>query len=178
MFPIALDLKRISVLLVGQGPMLAKRITQLQEAGATRVTVLDGRLPTLEEVVASGTVMACGLSDEDAKTLAAMAGKAGKLINVEDVVELCDYYFTATVRRGDLLISVSTCGASPTLAKRVRDIIGKTFGPEWAERLQRLAAARQTWRAEGKTMKQVVAQTDELISREGWLPEAPGKEAA
>ena len=169
MFPIALDLTRIPVLLVGKGRMLEKRKLQLQEAKANNTTILEDRLPTQAEVEAAGVVMACGLGREDSEKVATLARTAGKLINVEDVLDLCDFYFTANVRRGDLLIAVSTGGASPTLARRVRDAIGRRFGEEWVGRTKDLAQARLKWRAEGKGMKEVMTETDALLAREGWL---------
>ena len=169
MFPIALDLTRIPVLLVGKGRMLEKRKVQLSEAKAAHTTILEDRLPTQEEISRAGVVMACGLGREDSETVAKLARAAGKLINVEDVLDLCDFYFTANVRRGDLLIAVSTGGASPTLARRVRDAIGRHFGEEWAGRTKDLAQARLKWRAEGKGMKEVMQNTDEILAREGWL---------
>lgn len=170
MFPIALDLTKIPVLLVGKGRMLEKRKLQLQETRATNVLILDSRLPTQAEVAACGVVMACGLDRDDSEAVAMLARAHGKLINVEDVIDLCDFFFTANVRRGDLLIAVSTGGASPTLARRVRDAIGQMFGEEWADRVAELASARLTWRAEGAGMKEVMSRTDAILAEKGWLP--------
>jgi precorrin-2 dehydrogenase/sirohydrochlorin ferrochelatase len=170
MFPIALDLSRVAVLLVGsKGRMLDRRKSQLEEAKAAHVQVLEDRLPTAEEVAASTVVMACGLPLEDARSLAQMARAAGKLVNVEDVIELCDFYFTANVRRGDLLIAVSTGGASPTLARRVRDYIGRRFGAEWAQYTQQMADERLALRAHGAGMKEVLAASDAMLENKGWL---------
>lgn len=170
MFPIALDLTKIPVLLVGSGRLLEKRKAQLEEARAASVLALDSRLPTAEEVAASGVVMVCGLDRADSQIVANLAREHGKLINVEDVIDLCDFYFTANVRRGDLLIAVSTAGASPTLARRVRDSIGRLFGEEWAGRTASLAQARLDWRAQGASMKEVMQKTDDILAKEGWLP--------
>lgn len=170
MFPIALNLTKIPVLLVGRGPMLKRRKKQLAEAKAENVIFLEDRLPTDAEVQAAGIIMTCGLSREDSETVVVQAHAAGKLINVEDITDLCDYYFTANVRRGDLLIAISTSGASPTLARRVRDTIGKLFGEEWAARTNEMKDARMKWRAEGKGMKEVAEAADAYLAQKGWLP--------
>jgi precorrin-2 dehydrogenase/sirohydrochlorin ferrochelatase len=178
MFPIALDLTRIAVLLVGKGRMLERRKNQLIEANATSVVVLEDRLPTDSEVQQAGVVMGCGLGREESEQLAAQARGAGKLINIEDVVDLCDFYFTANVRRGDLLIAVSTGGASPTLARRVRDYIARRFGAEWAEYTQEMSNSRLALRARGAGMQEVLAASDEMLAQKGWLSCKACKESA
>ena len=75
-----------------------------------------------------------------AAPLARAARAAGCLVNVEDVIELCDFHNPAQVRRGDLLLTVSTGGKSPGLAARIRSELARTFGPEWSDRLNRIAA--------------------------------------
>ena len=59
------------------------------------------------------------------------ARKLGVLCNIVDVPELCDFYYPAVVQRGDLQIAISTGGASPSLAKRLRQQLEKEFAPEY-----------------------------------------------
>ncbi|MDX2072802.1 MAG: NAD(P)-dependent oxidoreductase [Alphaproteobacteria bacterium] len=189
MYPIALDLTKISILLVGKGDALAKRKTQLEEAGATHLSChsrdlssealakaesgnpsvflegLDARLRGHDINV----VMVAGLDHSESETIAKAARAAGKLVNVEDVPELCDFIFTAHIRRGDLLIAVSTGGASPTLAGRVRDYIAGRFQAEWAGFTEETRKHRLALRAEGKNMKEVMAESKAWIEQKGWL---------
>jgi precorrin-2 dehydrogenase/sirohydrochlorin ferrochelatase len=53
-----------------------------------------------------------------------------------------DFRLPATLRRGDLLLAVSTCGRSPALAKAVRDRLAVDFGPEWADIVEILGRLR------------------------------------
>ncbi|MGH7831943.1 MAG: precorrin-2 dehydrogenase/sirohydrochlorin ferrochelatase family protein, partial [Candidatus Binatia bacterium] len=76
------------------------------------------------------------------KRIVSEARDAGVLINVVDRPQLCDFIAPAVVRRGDLLIAVSTGGASPALAKKVRRRLERSFGPEYEEGLRLLAALR------------------------------------
>jgi precorrin-2 dehydrogenase/sirohydrochlorin ferrochelatase len=69
---------------------------------------------------------------------------------------------------GDLALSISTGGASPTLARRLRTYVGELFPAEWAERIDRIAALRRSLRAEGVGMAEVARATDALIDDEGW----------
>jgi len=54
------------------------------------------------------------------------------LVNVVDVPPLCNFILPAIVRSGPLAIAVSTAGASPALAKRMKREIGELFGEEYA----------------------------------------------
>ncbi|NBX02746.1 MAG: hypothetical protein EBR02_01505 [Alphaproteobacteria bacterium] len=189
MFPIALDLAKIPVLLVGRGPLLERRIKQLEEAGALHVYShsRESGNPDVQNVWLqipqqvrddSKIVMVAGLSREDSEMIATEARKQKKLINVEDVIDLCDFYFTANVRRGDLLIAVSTGGASPTLARRVRDYIARRFGPEWAGYSAEMAGARLALKAGGAGMKEVLTASDDMLAQKGWLDCKACKESA
>ena len=169
MFPIALDLTKIPVLLIGSGDLLARRKKQLDEAGALRVVSGQWSVVSEEEWKAAAVVMVAGLSYDEAKSIADKARAAGKLVNVEDVNELCDFYFTANIRRGDLLIAVSTGGASPTLARKVRDKIGQLFGDEWAARTKEIADFRTGLKNAGKTMREVLSASENFLAEKGWL---------
>src|SRR5690606_1247648 len=50
------------------------------------------------------------------------AREMGKLVNVADKPELCDFYLSSVVRKGNLKIAISTNGRSPTIAKRLKEI--------------------------------------------------------
>jgi siroheme synthase-like protein len=54
------------------------------------------------------------------------------LVNVMDDVPNCDFAAPAIVRRGDLVLAISTGGRSPALARRLREELEARFGPEWA----------------------------------------------
>ena len=54
------------------------------------------------------------------------------LVNVVDVPPLCNFILPAIVRRGPIAIAISTAGASPALAKRMKDEIAEQFGDEYA----------------------------------------------
>jgi precorrin-2 dehydrogenase / sirohydrochlorin ferrochelatase len=60
------------------------------------------------------------------------AERRAMLVNVVDVPPLCNFILPAIVRSGPLAIAISTAGASPALAKRMRDEIGERFGEPYA----------------------------------------------
>jgi precorrin-2 dehydrogenase / sirohydrochlorin ferrochelatase len=64
------------------------------------------------------------------------------LCNVVDVPELCNFILPAVLRRDPIAVAVSTGGASPALAQRIRDDIAGFVGPEHAELARKLAELR------------------------------------
>ena len=71
------------------------------------------------------------------------AQRRGVLCNVVDVPELCDFYYPAVVRRGDLQIAVSTSGQSPSLAQKIRHKLERQFGPGYEQWVAELGATRR-----------------------------------
>jgi precorrin-2 dehydrogenase/sirohydrochlorin ferrochelatase len=90
------------------------------------------------------------------------------IVNVEDAPSLCDFHVPAQVRRGDLLLTVSTGGRAPGLSHALREDLQRRFGPEWAERLDEFADLRAQWRAQGISAKGVSERTQALLSERGW----------
>lgn len=74
------------------------------------------------------------------------AQRRGILCNIVDVPELCDFYYGSVVQRGDLQIAISTAGASPSLAKRLRKKLEKEFGAEYGDWLKVLVKERESIR--------------------------------
>ena len=64
------------------------------------------------------------------------------LCNVADVQELCSFILPAVYRQGPIAIGISTGGASPVLAQRIRREIAEVVSPEHAELAQRLRRLR------------------------------------
>jgi precorrin-2 dehydrogenase/sirohydrochlorin ferrochelatase len=193
MFPILVDLDRVPVALVGRGAATTRRLAQLDEDGARLVTIfapdaepalaqaagdrLRRRLPTSGEIAAVQLLLIADVAEEIARDLAALARAARVLVHVEDRADLTDLHMPAQVRRGDLLITISTGGQSPGLAARLRRTIESLIGPEWRERVGELAAQRGRWRRTGIRGRDLARKTDAWIDRKGWLPPPadPGK---
>ena len=185
MLPIALGLTNWPIVLAGAGRAVGQRLALLDEAGGAHVSVfapdpdpafraaagarLRERLPSSEEIGTARLVLLAGLSKQDTIRLAEAARGHRCLLNVEDDPAWCDFYMPSIVRRGGLVLSVSTGGASPALAVRIRSWLGERFGPEWASRLQEAAALRQALRESGAPPAIVMAEVMALCDREGWL---------
>jgi precorrin-2 dehydrogenase/sirohydrochlorin ferrochelatase len=168
MFPIILDTNHARFILAGSGPAAKKRLSQLRGINAD-VKLFENSLPTAEDIKNVHIVYAADLSPKDSKKLATMCRKLNVLVNIEDVIPLCDFHTPSIVRQGSLLFSISTGGKSPGLARALRKHLSRLFGPEWKERLDLLAEKRGVWRADGNDMKTVAGKTDTLIEEKGWL---------
>jgi precorrin-2 dehydrogenase / sirohydrochlorin ferrochelatase len=70
------------------------------------------------------------------------AERRAMLVNVVDVPPLCNFILPAIVRRGPLAIAISTQGASPALAKRIRDEIAAGYGEPYARLAELLNEVR------------------------------------
>jgi precorrin-2 dehydrogenase/sirohydrochlorin ferrochelatase len=184
--PLALDLAKLPVGLAGGNAPLLKRLRLLDGEAVPNLTIyapcpgpalaeaagarLISRLPDESEIAALRVLFVAGLPRDASAALAATARNHRVLVNVEDDLELCDFHVPAILRRGDLALSVSTGGSSPTLARRLRTYLEKAFPEDWADRLRRIAALRQDLRAAGASPVSVMEATEALIDDEGWLP--------
>jgi precorrin-2 dehydrogenase/sirohydrochlorin ferrochelatase len=104
-----------------------------------------------------------------AAELAHFARSLRVLVNVEDVPAYCDFHSVAEIRRGDLLLTVSTGGAAPGLAGSIRRALETCFGPEWAQRVAEIAELRRGWRSENVAMPEAARRIDKLVAERCWL---------
>jgi precorrin-2 dehydrogenase/sirohydrochlorin ferrochelatase len=183
--PIIVDVKRSKVLVVGEGPQTVKRLAALDASGATHVQVfapvpsdplaiaagarLIRRWPNGEDVENAALVFVGDLPPEKAERFFVLARGKGALVNVEDQIAFCDFHVPSIVRRGDLLISVSTGGRSPALAQMIRARIGLAFGPEWEGHLDAIADLRAGWRAAGLEPAEISKRTEAAVAAAGWF---------
>jgi siroheme synthase-like protein len=164
--PIFLDVTGRDCVVVGGGEVAARKVESLLEAGA-QVTVVSPRLsPPMASFAAngsvihiardyrpgdiSGCVLAYAATDDPKlhRELAAEARALGIPVNVVDVPELCTFIAPAVMQRGALQIAISTGGASPAFAARLRRELEDRFGAEYARTLEVLRAARRRLHAD------------------------------
>jgi precorrin-2 dehydrogenase/sirohydrochlorin ferrochelatase len=167
MLPITLSPHFVKAGLIGAGDALQRRAALLADSG------VEARLlpPDAPDAVLEGLnlLFVAGLPEGESRHLAGRARALGVLVNVEDVLPLCDFHVPAIVRRGDLLLTASTGGQVPGLSRVLRESLAEQFGPEWTARLRELAHARARWRSEGLSMAEVSQMVRARIESEGWL---------
>lgn len=157
MLPVVIDLAGRPVTVVGAGAVAARKVAQLIEVGA-RVTViaeeLRAALPSGVSAVrlaryaqgdlAGAFLVVAATGDHEVDdAIAAEASARGQLLNVVDDPRRSSFYFTALHRDGDVVVSVSTSGASPALASWVRDRVASTLPTGLGALARRLGAARE-----------------------------------
>ncbi len=167
MFPIVLDITKLSIVLIGAGPATKRRKELLTAAGCTPKEIAGE--PKAEELQGADVVFTADFDVATTARIYALAKEAGALVNAEDIREYCDFHVPALVRRGDLLLTVSTAGKSPGLARRLRQTLERLFGEEWSERLDALSDARLQWKEEGADFKELGQRTNAYLDKEGWL---------
>ena len=167
MLPIALTPHTLKAALIGQGDALARRQAMLADAGV-EARLLPHDVPDAA-LKGLNLLFVAGLPEGESRALANRARALGVLVNVEDVLPLCDFHVPAIVRRGDLLLTISTGGQAPGLSRALRESLAGQFGPEWTERLRDLARARARWRSEGLSMAEVSQRVRDFAHKEGWL---------
>jgi precorrin-2 dehydrogenase/sirohydrochlorin ferrochelatase len=159
-YPLFALIEDRACLVVGGGAVGERKVRDLLAAGA-KVTVVSRELtPGLAELAAQerlafiqgdftpqhldGMLLVVGATDDMAvnRQLSAAAQTRGLLVNIVDAPELCTFIVPAQVRRGPLTIAVSTGGASPALARRVREELEQHFGPDYGRYLRVMQAVR------------------------------------
>lgn len=168
MLPVNLNIDVLSILLIGQGEKLEARKKKLIELGAKNLTVFEKHTTSLPKRKFD-ILMLVGLDEETSAELYKQGKAMGALVNVEDNKKYCDFFFHSFIKRGDLLISVSTNGQTPGTAKLVRDKIEELFPVEWAGRIEEISQKRVIWKAEGKSYDEVNILTKQYFKDRNWL---------
>ena len=164
LFPVFLKLEQMNVLLVGGGNVgLEKLNALLKNSPATKVTIVGREIRgDLRDYVADfpqvvllekpyepadleGKHIVIAATDDRGLhiDIRRQAHERGLLVNVADTPELCDFYLGSIVQKGDLKIAISTNGKSPTIAKRLREVLTEVLPNELHSLLQHMPAIRK-----------------------------------
>lgn len=164
LFPIFLKLEKLKVLVVGGGNVALEKVNAvLSNSPETEVVLVAPEiLPGIWEISAgnpnvklkersffpgdlfSADLVIAATSDRDLnRSVQQEAKKRQILVNVADTPELCDFYLGSIVTKGDLKIAVSTNGKSPTLAKRVKEVLNDAIPDETQQVLNDLEIIRK-----------------------------------
>ena len=160
-YPVHLDIKNRNCLIVGGGAVGTRKVNTLLECGA-HVTVVSPdptsqltRLASEASITLkrrayrsddlSGMFLVIGATDDETLNLQISkdAERAHILCNIVDRPEVCNFILPSIVRRGDLVITISSSGKSPALAKHLRQKLETQFGREYADFLLLMGAIRQ-----------------------------------
>ncbi len=156
MFPLFLDLRNRVAIVVGGGPVGRRRAASLRAAGASVCLIcLEPRPPdeidpgitwlvepyTPAHLEGASLVIAAAPREVSARVVADSQAR-GIWVNCASDATLGDFNVPSVIRRGDLLLAVSTGGASPTLTARLRQMLEAEFDEAYSRWVQVLAELR------------------------------------
>jgi uncharacterized protein len=184
LFPVFLKLHELHTLIVGGGFVGEEKATAvLRNSPEARVTLIAPEIrPEIQALTAQHPYLTLILkpfdeADLDGKDLVIAAtndkavnsyikqvAKARKILaNVADTPQECDFYLSSIVQKGNLKIAISTNGKSPTVAKRVKEVLNETFPAEMDSLLQNVERIRNTLKGDfAEKVKQLNAVTASL----------------
>jgi siroheme synthase-like protein len=137
-------------LVVGGGDIGLEKVEGLLACDGDVTLVAPDAIPALQELADEGSIrwerrvyepadlegtfmVIAATNDTDVNIgIYEDAEKRAMLVNVVDVPPLCNFILPAIVRTGPLAIAISTAGASPALAKRIRNQIAEEYGQPYA----------------------------------------------
>jgi len=166
-YPIVVDLTGRACLVVGGGDVAERKVDGLLAAGAVVTIVSPALTPALSALVrdarvrhesrryrsgdlAGFTLAFAATGDRRVAAAVAREGRRrGVWVNAADDPAHCDFFLPSVLRRGPLLVAVSTGGASPALARAVREQIEQLLTPDYAVLSEIVADVRSELRARG-----------------------------
>ncbi len=148
-YPVCLDVSGRRCVIIGGGEVAERKARRLMDCGAEVLVVSESLSPALQVMKADGRLshikagysrdlidgafLVIGATDraEVNEAVSRDARKQGILVNIVDDPGHCNFILPSLYRRGDLLIAITTGGKSPALAKKLRQEMGRHFGPEY-----------------------------------------------
>ncbi len=149
-YPIFLNISGKRCVVVGGGQVALRKVRALLEHGASVEVISPDSCPELGQLAESGEIrvlnrecqagdlkdafIAIAATDNSDVNLQVVKEARSKavLVNVVDDAENSDFIVPSYIRRGDVVIAISTAGRSPALARKIRTRLENDFGEEYA----------------------------------------------
>lgn len=169
-YPVFLDIAGRPAVVIGGGHIALQKVQGLLEAGADVTVVSPELLPELQKLAATGRVshvprayepgdlqgFALAFVATDDRSVNAEVTKEARerrvLVNAVDDPPNCDFIMPSIVRKGDLVVAISTSGGSPAMARKFREQVEEFFSEEDAELLALASEVRKEFRDNGITV--------------------------
>lgn len=187
LFPVFLKLDQLTTLLLGAGNVgLEKLQSVLSNSPNASVTIVASQVHNEVKALVSSypncrviqrnfresdlrgkRLVICATDNPELhKQIKLLANKKGILVNVADTPELCDFYLGSIVQKGSLRIAISTNGKSPTVAKRLKEVIGDMIPDEMEDLLDNLQVIRKNMKGNfQEKVKRLNELTKELANQ-------------
>jgi precorrin-2 dehydrogenase/sirohydrochlorin ferrochelatase len=176
LFPIFLKIAARPCMVIGAGNLAESKIESLRAAHAKVTVIAPSARPSIVDLAAAGEIewqqreyvdgdlvgqfLVVAATDNPAVNRAVYheATKSNVICNVVDDPPFCDFYFPSLVRRGDLQIAISTAGASPALAQKLRKEINEQLPLDIGD-----------WVSDLGNLRREVTQAEPLNEERRWL---------
>ena len=193
LYPISLNLSGRTCAVIGGGAVAERKVESLLEHGAAVRVVSpeithglsewasEGRIEHVESEYRpehlDGALLVIGATDDRGtnKQVSSDAHDRGMLVNIVDDPELCSFFVPASVTRGDLVISVSTSGKSPAMARRIREELEARYGPEYGLLADLLGSLRDEIKAKYATMDERASVYNRILDSDALRLLAEGR---
>lgn len=163
LFPIFLKLENLHTLIVGGGYVGLEKITAvLENSPLARVTLVapeireeirgiaanNSRINLIvrkfedDDLLEKDLVIVATNDKPENQRIWETARARHILANVADTPDICDFYLSSVVRKGNLKVAISTNGMSPTLAKRLKEVLGEALPDNLETAMEQLKAVR------------------------------------
>jgi precorrin-2 dehydrogenase/sirohydrochlorin ferrochelatase len=164
LFPIFLKLENLQMLIVGGGYVGLEKLTAvLQNSPEANVTLVapeigmeiralaevNSRINLIERKFADhdldekDLVLVATNDKSENQRIARIAREKNLIVNVADTPDICDFYLSSVVRKGNLKVAISTNGMSPTLAKRLKEVLSEALPDNLETAMEQLKAVRE-----------------------------------
>jgi siroheme synthase-like protein len=185
LFPIFLKLEDLAILIIGGGyvgmeklqavvsnspaakiTLVAKQIsTEIRELVKQYPNIILKEKPYESDDLPGNDLIIAAINDTAISQQIVSDAKSKKiLVNAADKPELCDFYLSAVVQKGNLKIAISTNGKSPTIAKRIKEVLQDSLPPEIDELLTNMQQIRNKLSGDfSEKVKQLNEITKDLI---------------
>ena len=177
LYPINLELKDVEITIIGGGDVAYRKCKNFLAFGKTVKVVsnkfidefykLKDKVEMIEDVYKedyirnSFIVVAATNNKEINKRIGIYCRNSGKLVNVVDDIELSNYTVPSYIKRGDLLISISTGGKSPSLSSKIKKELEEKYDDSYEEYINIL----------GKMRKEIIKNNEDISLRKKKLNE-------
>ncbi len=188
LFPIFLKMESLRLLIVGGGNVAVEKLQAvIQNSPATIVNIISLAFhEKIYEIVKDHSSISLeqkpySISDFDNADIVIVAvnnlklseqirddaHQKGKLVNVADKPELCDFYLSSVVKKGSVKIAISTNGKSPTIAKRLKEVINAMIPDEMESVLHNMQIIREGIKGDfSEKVKQLNELTKTLVAKQ------------
>lgn len=159
LYPINLEIRDMKITVIGGGDVAYRKCKNFSDFGKS-VRVVSPEFIDKFELIKNNTeliydeykeeyikdsfiVVAATNNKEINKNIGVYCRSCGKLVNVVDNIELSNYTVPSYIKRGDLLISISTGGKSPSLSSKIKKELEQKYDDSYEEYINILGEIRQ-----------------------------------